>query len=104
MSAVAEQHAVIFPDDFDEQSAYETPLRGYLSGVIVRTADGRRFPLFFIDPVRLGQDLEANVGLGRPFVAETNLIVVPEVTVATIEQTVAELVRQRFFDNLKPLA
>ena len=104
MATVTERKAVVLlPEDFDEQSAFETPFRGYLSHSIVQLVDGTRYPVFFIDPIRLGQELEILAQSGQPFFAEVNLIVLPEVTVEAIHKAVESLADQGFFQQLKPL-
>ena len=94
---------VHFPADYDRQSEYETPMRGYLSGIVVEFANGRRYQLFFYDPVRLRQDLEVEAANGRAYVAEPGMIVLPEVTTEAIRQAVQGLVRDGFFEHLKPI-
>jgi hypothetical protein len=103
MTLVASSVTIHFPPDYDEQSEYETPFRGYLSEVVVETADGSRYGVFFFDPVRLGQELELHVRLGRPYVAEPGMIVLPEVTTEAIRDTVEKLDRAGYFNSLKPL-
>lgn len=93
-----------FPPEFDERAEYEMTLKGHLWGGEVELADGRRFPVTFFDPVRLSQDLEAAARQGEPAFIEPALVVIPEVTRDGILRTLPELVRQRFFDHLKPVA
>jgi hypothetical protein len=94
---------VIFHEEFDERSAYEAPLRGYVSHIIVETEDGNRYSVYFSDVVRLQQDLEIGVKHGEPCFAEPGLIVLPEVTVETIHEAVKYLWKQNFFSHLKAL-
>jgi hypothetical protein len=103
MSALTACYTILFPEGFDAQSEYETPFRGYLSDVVVQLANGSRYQMFFIDPVQLGQELGEDSQGGRPNFAEPNLIVLPDVTTASIRQAVEGLVKERFFDLLKPL-
>ena len=103
MSTVTDRFTIHFPTDYDAQSEYETPSRGYLSGVIVQLEAGTRFPIFFIDPVRLQQDMEALVKCGKTCLAEVNMVVLPEVTTESIRTAVGELVKEGFFQHLKPL-
>jgi len=103
MSLLADQYAIEFPPDYDARSEYETPSRGYLSGVVVRMGDGARYPLFFIDPVRLRQELQGEIGGPQPYFWEPNLVVLPEVTTESIRTAVEGLVKERFYEHLKPL-
>jgi hypothetical protein len=103
MSAQTDRFTVLFPADFDAQSEYEMPSRGYLSDVVVQLEDGSRFPVFFIDPVRLRQDLEGLVQCGKACLAEVNMIVLQEVTTASIHKAVEELLAEGYFQQLKPL-
>jgi hypothetical protein len=100
MAVVEKSISVLFPADYDSQSEFETPLRGYLSEVTVEL-DGSRYQLFFIDPVRLGQELQSNIDSGRLYFAEPNLIVLPEVTTEGIRKAVEGLARDGFFQHLK---
>lgn len=103
MSTVTRQATIHFPEGYDERREYETPSRGYLSHVIVQLEDGARYQLFFIDPVRLQQELADDVRSGHEFFAEPNMIVLPEVTTGTIHKAVEGLLREKYFGNLKPL-
>jgi hypothetical protein len=100
MAIVANTVTLHFPADYDSQSEYETPLRGYLSDVEVESA-GLRHRLFFIDPVRLAQELKSNAETGRPYFAEPNLIVLPEVTTEAVKKAVEGLARDGFFRSIK---
>jgi hypothetical protein len=103
MSPATSRVIVEFPKDYDAQSAYETPSRGYLSEIVVQLEDGSRYQLFFIDPVRLQQELTDQVQLGRAYWAEPNLVVLPRVTTEAIHQAVEGLAAEDFFKHLKPL-
>jgi hypothetical protein len=104
MSQLASQVRVRFPPDYDEQSEHETPSRGYLSQVIVEADDGCHYQLFFIDPVRLGQELTEYTQAGQAYFAEPNMIVLPRVTTAAIQEAVQGLAKQGYFEHLKPLS
>jgi hypothetical protein len=75
-----------------------------LQGATVELADGARYPLFFYDPVRLRQDLEADASQGRPYVAEPGMIVIPEVTRGAIRAAVGQLIQTGFFQQFTPLS
>jgi hypothetical protein len=95
---------VHFPEDYDERGEWEVERKGWLQGVRVELPDGNCYPLFLYDPVRLAQDLEADARHGRTVMAEPGMVVLPELTKEGILRAVEELVRERFFDHLKPLA
>jgi hypothetical protein len=103
MSILTDRYVIEFPPDYDAQSEYETPSRGYLSDVVVRMEGGARYQLFFIDPVRLQQELTGHMGEPQAYFWEPNLVVLPEVTTESIRAAVAGLVKERFFEYLKPL-
>jgi hypothetical protein len=94
------KYSIDFPDWYDDLAEFEHEAKGYLGAVIVRFEDDFRSELFFIDPVRLVQDLEAELAAGRSCFAEPNMIVVPHVTRKAIEKTVAELAAEDFFRRL----
>ena len=96
------------PSHFEIVPARPMTLRDYeeasAKGASVRLADGACYALAFYDPVRLSQTLEDDAGSGRPFFAEPNLIVLPEVTEAAMRRAVEQLAQQGFFQKLKPLS
>lgn len=94
---------LIFSDEFDERAESEAVDRGYLSHSTVRFEDGRTFPVFFICPVRLQQDLATTAEHGTPWQAEIGMIVLTEVTRPAMESAVADLARRGFFDYFRPL-
>jgi hypothetical protein len=91
---------VLWPAGFDERAVVETPLKGWLSAT-VELDDGCRYAVYFSDPMRLQQDLDEAVRHGKPCFAEPGLIIVPEVTVQAIQDTVQFLWKQGFFASLK---
>jgi hypothetical protein len=103
MSTVAVPFTLHFPEGYDARMEHETPSRGYLSNVVVRADGGARYELFFVDPVRLQQELADNARSGQPFFAEPNLIVLPRVTTDTIREAVTGLLKEGYFERVKPL-
>jgi hypothetical protein len=91
---------VIFPEGFDERTAFEAPLKGWLKAQ-VELEDGCRYAVYFSDPARLQQDVDEAVKRERPCFAEPGLIIVPEVTVEAIQEAVQFLWKQGFFASLK---
>jgi hypothetical protein len=70
-----------FPADFDERARVEHEMKGWLAGVTVRVAsDEPPASVTFVDPVRLSQELADNAASGKPWVIESNLIVVERVS------------------------
>jgi hypothetical protein len=91
---------LLWPEGFDERAEVEAGWRGYLSHARVQLDDGRVFPVYFIDPVRLQQDLEA----AQPsMIAEVGLIVLPEITRTAMEAAVTFLAPRGFFEYFRPL-
>ena len=103
MSIDLEHFVISFPDGYDDRLEFETPSKGYLRDVVVQLEDGSSYKLFFIDPIRLQQDLQADAADGRDYYAEPGMVVLPEVTTETIQKAVAALWREGFFRSLKPL-
>jgi hypothetical protein len=104
MATEAGSYTVVFPDGYDERAELETPAKGWLSGVEVHLEDGRRYALTFYDPVRLGQTLEDDARAGRPYFAEPGLVVLPEVSTASIQAAVPGLLQDGYFTHLKPVS
>jgi hypothetical protein len=104
MSTDADRFTISFPEGYDDRLEFETPSKGYLPDVVVQLEDGTRYKLFFIDPMRLEQDLQADVANGREYYAEQGMVVLPEVTTETIRKAVSGLLRDGFFRLLKQLS
>lgn len=94
---------VVFPEGFDDRSAVEIEMKGCLIGAVVVLEDGSQYPVSFLDPARLRQDLEAETALGHPCLWEAGLVVLPSVTVESILQAIPILIGEGFLDYLRPL-
>lgn len=89
-----------YPINWDDLDGLERPAKGWLTGVIVTLSSGAQIELTFYDPVRLAQDLEEEIRIGKKGIIEKNLIVVPEVTREAIEAAISQAEKERFFDDL----
>ena len=89
-----------FARELPDQAAFEAQSRGYLSHVMVELDEGRLYPVFFYDVVRLQQDLDESAMHGRPFIADPGMIVVEEITPEAMKHAVEQLSREGFFDHL----
>jgi hypothetical protein len=94
-----ETFQVVFPEWYDERGEWEAKTKGWLQGVEVRFANGEAYALFFYDPVRLAQDLETDTKHGRPFIAHSGMIVVPEITREVILEVIGNLVDDEYFST-----
>jgi hypothetical protein len=93
---------LIFDTPFDERAQMEAKARGYLSNTYVQQSDGSRFPVVFYDCVRLAQDLEYEVSVGRMCVADIGMIVLPEVTLDKMRIAVSRLTAEGYFQQALP--
>jgi hypothetical protein len=103
MSSTNNEVTISFPEDFDAREEFEMTFRGYLADVMVRLPDGGIYKLTFIDVTRLGQTLEDDTALGRPYYAEPGLVVLPEVTRGAIQRAIDGLRHDAYFQHLKPV-
>jgi hypothetical protein len=94
---------VIFPQGFDNRWEAELPDKGYIDDVVIELESGQRYALSFMDPTRLRQELDLEVGSGRPFYAVPNLVVLPEVSKTAIQQAARGLLLDDYFEKLQPL-
>lgn len=92
-----------FKYGWDERDEEETLMKGYRSDGIVQSSEGETYPVYFIDPIRLQQDLEAESELGTAFLAEPGLIILPEVSREAMENAVIKLWKQGYFKFFNPL-
>ena len=93
---------IIFPDDFDDRAREEMKLRGCLTKVLVELENGKRYPVEFIDPVRLVQEVEDYFEQNIPCYAEPGLIILHEVTVEHTQEAVRYLHQHGLFEGLIP--
>ena len=93
---------LVFAFDVTERDLSEARDRGYLAHVMVRLDDSLLFPVFFYDIVRLGQDLTEMAQHGQPFIADPGMIVLQEITVQTMEDTIEQLADRNYFKYLVP--
>ncbi|BAZ08948.1 hypothetical protein NIES4071_07540 [Calothrix sp. NIES-4071] len=99
----ADYPKLTFKYGWDDRDDEETLMKGYRSDGIVESPEGEVYPVYFRDPIRLQQDLEAEKELGSAFLAEPGLIILPEVTREAMENAVRQLWEQGYFESLKPL-
>jgi len=90
---------VVFPEWYDQRGEWEAESKGWLQGVELHCSDGTIHSLFFYDPVRIAQDLECEAKLGRAYIAERGLIVIPEVTRSSVLNAISRLVNTGFFST-----
>ena len=76
-----------YPHDYTPEQEYEYQAKGRL--VLNIRINQRAHTLTFYDPVRLQQDIAAELELGTPFY-EANLVVLPSLTHANIERFIQQ--------------
>ena len=91
---------LVFKEEFDERLAFEVAQKGWCGIAVVQLPNGDSREVFFYDPGRLAQDLEVGIKSGEPFIAEPGLIVIPEVTLAYMNEAVNKLFDGGYFDRL----
>ncbi len=94
---------LFFTCDFDEKDAYEVEQKGYFEHAIAQLPNGARVRVCFWDPVRLAQDLETDLKLGRICIGEPGLVVVSKVTVENMQNAIKELYRRGYFERLRKI-
>ena len=92
-----------FPDGFDDRAAIEMTDKGYVAGGSVELLGRGRYPVALFTPTRLQQELAIVVQHGEAVLTEEGLAVIPNITPDAILGAVEQLVREGFFDHLKPL-
>ena len=93
---------ISFPEGFEERLELEMTARGYLSSVVVQLGE-EQYRLFFYDPVRMQQDLEEEIKLGRSYLAEPNVVLLPEITTENIKKAILGLYQDGYFQHVKPI-
>lgn len=88
---------VVPPADYDQYDWSLAESKGYLEDVVVDLAGGRRVTVTFYDPVRLAQDIEAEMSEGITSISWKRLIVVEKITIAALQAAV-DAAPSAFFD------
>jgi hypothetical protein len=93
----------IYCADNSELADFEASGKGYRSDIYVKTDSGAIYQVNIYDIVRLSQDFETEIESDGYFAIEPNLILVKDVVMSQIKFTIEKLVKQKFFDYLKPI-
>ena len=88
---------LILPDYFDDLVAFETEEKGYLCDVRV-TFGQQEMTDDFYDPVRLSQEIAADIERGRSSASKS--LVIPKVTVDEMKRAV-EGEQPTFFNDIE---
>lgn len=94
---------LVFPDGFTDRDEWEMERKGFVYAFL-ECPDGCRYPVMFIDPVRLSQDIEATLQSGQSYYFEFGQVVVPAVTTAAITKIIPHLVEEGYLERHLPLA
>src|SRR6266536_6262906 len=93
---------LVFPAGFTERDEWEMERKGFVYAFL-ECEDGCRYPVMFIDPVRLAQDIEATLQSGQAYYYEFGQVVVPEVTIRTLTKIIPQLVEEGYLEGHVPL-
>ncbi|MFI5379058.1 MAG: hypothetical protein ACHRHE_07170 [Tepidisphaerales bacterium] len=81
----------------------EARQKGYLSHVAGEVDGSTVYPVFFFSKDRLGGELRMASEDGQPYITGTGMIVVPEITLDTMQIAVEGCYKAGFFRHLVPL-
>ena len=97
---ISDNIELLFPYGFTERDQQEAKDRGYLSHVFVKINGAQFYNLTFYDYVRLGQDLEEETkNSGDSFIADTGIVILPEIRLDNIKNAVMTLEKKGFFKH-----
>lgn len=88
--------------DNSELAEFESISKGYRQDVYVKI-NSNWYNINVYDIVRLQQDFESEIEECRYYSIESNLVLVSEVSRDNIIFTVQKLVKQKYFEELKPI-
>jgi len=89
---------VKFPTGFCAVDEWEMERKGFVYAFL-EFQDGRRYPVMFINPVRLQQDVEDTLKSGLNYYFEQGLVVVSDVTMSVIKSVLPSLIRNGFLEG-----
>lgn len=87
-----------YPIEWNERDNVERPAKGWLNDVKVIKDNGNVYMLSFYDPIRIAQDLDEEIKLGKSGIIEKGLIVVKEVTKENIEKAIKQANEEGYFE------
>jgi hypothetical protein len=90
------------PEGFTDRDEWEMERKGFVYAFL-ECEDGLRYPVMFIDPVRLAQDIEAPLQSGQSYYYEFGQVVVPEVTIPALTKIIPHLVEEGYLERHQPL-
>lgn len=91
--------------DHELDDGYGIAPRGYRTDITVEIRQGVAFPIAFYEAAALCEELQARAKWGfGGFVAEPGLVVIPEISVASMKAAALELISIEYFQHLKPVA
>lgn len=94
---------LVFQHELDD--GYGIAPRGFRTDVTVEISHEVAFPVAFYEAISLCEELQARTKWGFGcFVAEPGLVVIPEISVASMKATVLELISIGYFQHLRPVA
>lgn len=93
---------LVFPVGFTARDQWEMERKGFVYAFL-ECEDGCRYPIMFIDPVRLAQDIDATLQSGQSYYYEFGQVVVPEVTVAALTKVIPPLVAEGYLERHQPV-
>jgi hypothetical protein len=93
----------IYCTDNSELAEFEASSKGYRADIYVKTDAVNIYHIYVYEITRLQQDFESEIKSYGFYAIDHNLILVTEVVLSTIKQTVEYLFRQKYFDDLKPM-
>ncbi|HEV3260470.1 MAG TPA: hypothetical protein VG013_26685 [Gemmataceae bacterium] len=99
----APEAIVRFPPGFNFDAERQASKAGFLDGVTVELPDGLGFSVCLIDSERLGQEIDAAQGSGKPFFAKPGLIVVSRISAWIATLAVRWAASQDYFTGLNPV-
>jgi len=93
----------IFCSDISELKEFDSVNRGYRSDIFVKIGSDS-FRLHVYDIIRLKQDFDSEISIYGYFGIEPNIILVNKVSLVYITETIVNLHKQKYFEQIKPLS
>lgn len=88
---------VIPPDGFDQLDWNMADSKGYIEDIVVQVSPGHEVAVTFYDPIRLAQDIEAELNEGASSLSWLRLVVVKEISMGALQAAI-DAAPSEFFD------
>jgi hypothetical protein len=92
---------LVLPEEYDDLDWSQITEKGWFEAEVELENSGK-YKLNYYDPIRLKQDIDYYLSKGERYFDLPNLVVLPEITLNTIKESIRSLWEKGSFELFKP--